>query len=114
MNLHLTRVSQDLMKKVFTAHDTILAGYFKSILEERGIACVLRNDYLGGGAGELPLNECWPEIWVVDPREEQLAKSIIAQNRTPAEGDAWLCPSCQESLEPQFTSCWQCGTTKPL
>jgi hypothetical protein len=100
------------MKRVFTAHDTIAAGFLKSILEERGIACILRNDYLGGGAGELPLNECWPEIWVVDPREEQLARKIIAEHRTPVIGEQWCCPNCKELLEAQFTSCWQCGSSK--
>ena len=100
------------MKKVFTAHDTIIAGFLKSILEERGVSCILRNDYLGGGAGELPLNECWPEIWVVDPREEQLARKIIAEHRTPLEGEVWQCANCNELLEAQFTSCWQCGATK--
>ena len=100
------------MKKVLTVADTIQAGYWRSILESRGIPCLVKNDYLGGGVGELPLNECWPEIWVLDPRDEQLAKSIIDENRRSDCGESWRCPQCKELLEAQFTSCWQCGTAR--
>jgi hypothetical protein len=24
-----------------------------------------------------------------------------------------VCPKCGEKSEPQFTSCWNCGTSKP-
>lgn len=97
------------MKKVLTVSDTIQAGYWRARLEERGIQCMVKNDYLGGGIGELPVNECWPELWVLDPRDEQLAKSIINETRDSPAGENWRCSVCQEILEPQFTQCWQCG-----
>ena len=98
------------MKKIHTVPDTIQAGYLKSILEQRGIQCVLKNEYLGGGIGELPINECWPEIWVIDPRDEKLAKELISNHRQPAHGESWTCQHCGERLEPQFTDCWRCQT----
>ena len=91
------------MKKVLTVSDTIQAGYWRARLEERGIQCVVKNDYLGGGVGELPVNECWPELWVLDSRDEQLAKSIIDIHREPVGGESWQCTNCRETLEPQFT-----------
>ena len=95
-----------------TLADPIEAGYWHSVLESRGIRCLLKNDYLGGGVGELPLNECWPEIWVLDPRDEPLARRIINEQRSPQKGQRWQCPRCQEVLEPQFTQCWQCGENR--
>ncbi|MEM7465516.1 MAG: DUF2007 domain-containing protein [Pseudomonadota bacterium] len=100
------------MKRIHTTADFLQAGYLKSILEERGIQCVLKNDYLSGGAGELPLNECWPEIWVIDERDEQLAAKIIEENRQSKHGENWVCNNCGEQLEAQFSHCWQCGASR--
>ena len=58
------------MKRVFTSHDPMLAGYLRAVLEEHGIGCIVKNEYLLGGAGELPPSECWPEVWVVEDGDE--------------------------------------------
>lgn len=100
------------MIKVFTTHDVVHAGYLKSLLEERGIGTIMRNEFLGGGAGELPLNECWPEIWVTDARDADIARKIIAESSTPIVANQWVCTNCEESLEGQFTKCWQCGAPR--
>ena len=42
------------VKRVFTSHDPMLAGYLRAVLEEHGIGCIVKNEYLLGGAGELP------------------------------------------------------------
>ena len=54
--------------------------------------------YRSGAAGELPLTETWPELWVVDPSNVEEAKRLVAEALAPA-GPAppgWTCPSCQE------------------
>jgi len=98
------------MKRVYVGADAVTAGLLQSALEARGIACLLRNQYLAGGAGELPPTACWPELWVLDERDEVLAQRLIAGAlpTAPAEGPAWTC-SCGEALEPQFGQCWRCG-----
>jgi len=103
------------LRKVFSSHDSLLAGYLASLLEERGITCVVKNRFLGGAAGELPPTECWPEIWVADDRDEALALRILAahQEGASASRENWTCPDCGEALEGQFEICWRCGTERP-
>lgn len=42
------------MKRVYTADTPLLVGHMRNILESEGIRCVIRNENLLGGAGELP------------------------------------------------------------
>ena len=99
------------MKKIYTADDPIFIGYLRSLLEEKGIACSIRNELLIGGSGELPPNECWPELWVLHDEDVQRSNAIVDQARrsTDIGGEPWRCESCDESIEAQFTACWNCG-----
>lgn len=103
------------MKKVYAAPDLLSAGHVRNLLEQSGIESELRNYYLGSGAGDLPVNECWPEIWVdnVDAdRAEQAIQDLQVALSTPA-GPAWACPRCDEMNEGQFGECWHCGMSRP-
>ena len=102
------------LKRVYTGTDAIACGWYESILTEAGIACLVRNRYLGGAIGELPLNEAWPEIWVVDDADAARAETLIANAATPrsVNGPDWECAGCGESLEAQFSACWRCGDSR--
>ena len=86
-----------------------------SMLEQAGIRCLTRNEYLGGGAGELPLNECWPEVWVLEEAEAAAALRLIEGALGAASNvrEAWNCAGCGERLEGQFAQCWNCGSERP-
>jgi putative signal transducing protein len=100
------------MKKVYSSDNFVMAGHIHSLLEANDIVCHLRNMNLTGGIGELPLNECWPEVWVNDESDaasaEHLIKIALSQ---PEKDEAWQCP-CGESIEGQFEVCWSCGNEK--
>jgi hypothetical protein len=83
------------------------------MLEQAGIEFVIRNQYLSGAMGELPITECWPEIWVADEREFEQAMEIvrIATTELSDQSGPWQC-SCGEPNEGQFGSCWKCGGDK--
>jgi hypothetical protein len=102
------------MLKIHTADDPILIGYLKSVLKSERIECHIRNELLIGGSGELPPTECWPELWVWHDDDVQRARSVIERAlRSPDVGpDPWVCSRCSESIEPQFTACWQCGRAR--
>ena len=98
------------MKRVFSTHDPMLAGYLRAVLEEHGIACLLKNEYLLGGVGELPPNECWPEVWVVEDGQEARARALVEEARHAGKpGEEWRCPACCEWIEAGFGTCWRCG-----
>ncbi|HEY5789786.1 MAG TPA: DUF2007 domain-containing protein [Gammaproteobacteria bacterium] len=101
------------MKRLFVSEDRLLAGHLRELLAAHGIDCVLRNEFLGGGAGELPPHECWPELWVVDAADWQRANALVQAQLGPAESRGWTCPGCGESIDGQFAQCWQCGHAAP-
>ena len=106
------------MKMVYTAADPVQVGHLRSILEAEQIQTLVKNEHLTGGIGELPAAECWPEIWVVDPRDHERAEHLLAQmlvslSEAPA-GTPWRCPDCGEEIEPQFTDCWRCNDNSLL
>jgi hypothetical protein len=99
------------MKKIYTSPDRMMVFHFKNILESYHIDCIVKNEYLAGAAGELPPNECWPELWIDDDKYDQ-AVSILEQTETFQTLPTWTCTHCGEVLEGQFTACWQCGESR--
>ena len=102
------------MKKVYTSIDEIQIGFLQGILEDQKINCLIKNQFLQGGIGEIPAHETWPEIWVTNDRDEQLAKTLIEQALAPEKWQReWKCPSCGEWIESQFSECWKCNSSRP-
>ena len=100
------------MKKVYSSDNLIMAGHVHSLLEANGIDCHLRNMNLTGGIGELPVNECWPEVWVNDDRDFDVAKNLIETTLSQAKvNQRWRC-QCGELIEGQFDICWACGSER--
>lgn len=103
------------MKRVYTSNDIILIGYLHGILEDQRINCLIKNEMLLGATGEIPAHEIWPEIWIMDDNDEQLAKSLIEQAVSPEKWHRdWKCSSCGEWIENQFSECWKCNSSRPM
>lgn len=102
------------MKLLYTSADAVLIGHLHSILQNRNIDAWVRNLSLYGGMGELPPIECWPELWIRNPEDYNLAIKIITPFVSPAENrqSSWRC-KCGEELEGQFDICWHCGEQRP-
>jgi hypothetical protein len=98
------------MKRVFRAASLIQVAHARNVLLTAGIQSELRNQYLAGALGDLPMLETWPQLYV-DDEDEQIALRALARASTAAVGASWTCPQCGEVLEPQFTACWRCGST---
>ena len=103
------------MRKVYTSDNSAIIGHARQVLENHAIPCVVRNDFLLGGAGELPVNETWPELWVIDDRDFDRARALVdgIVAAAQASGPPWRCASCGEQMEGQFTDCWSCGDSRP-
>ncbi len=102
------------MLKLTRAPNLLIGQHWINLLATAGIACELHNRYLNGALGEIPADQCAPELWLMDDRDEALARRLIdAASRGPADGaPSWRCEGCGETLEAQFTVCWQCGTAR--
>jgi Putative prokaryotic signal transducing protein len=99
------------MKRVFRAATLIQVAHARNLLTAAGISSELRNQYISGAVGDLPMFETWPQLYVEDDDESAAARILSQAAKTPA-GAPWTCSRCQEQLEPQFTECWSCGTPK--
>lgn len=106
-------MGEDEPVRVFAHSNALLVSHVHNLLEAAGIPAELRNMTLGGGAGELPLGECEPEVWV-KPHNRARAESLIDDALAGrSEASAWHCPGCGEPLDGVFYACWNCGALRP-
>jgi hypothetical protein len=96
------------MKRIYRAASLLQVAHVRNLLMAAGIECELRNQYIAGALGDLPMLETWPQLYVDDADELPALRALARADAAPA-GTPWICPECGEELEPQFTSCWRCG-----
>ena len=103
------------MRKIYASDNIIILGHVRQVLENHAIGCIVRNDFLLGGAGEIPINETWPEVWITDDGDFERARALVdaVVAETDASDPPWRCASCGEQVEGQFTDCWCCGAPGP-
>ncbi len=99
------------MKRVYRAASLLQVAHARNVLITAGIRCELRNQYLAGALGDLPMLETWPQLYVEDA-DERFALSVLARASAVTSGSPWICDACHEQLEPQFTCCWRCGSER--
>ncbi|VVC75632.1 hypothetical protein AQUSIP_09220 [Aquicella siphonis] len=95
------------MEKIFSSQDITLVSFYQAMLEDNGIASIIKNYYLSGGVGDLPANACVPELWVLDDNQAQAARELL-RGKT---GAPWQC-DCGEQMAAQFSQCWKCGRVR--
>ena len=100
------------MKTVYSSADPVMAGFIEGLLNDAGIPAHAHQAGLYGAAGEVPPTECWARIVVVHEEQAEQARAIILEyleGEPQHDGKDWKCPRCGETIEPQFTQCWNCG-----
>jgi hypothetical protein len=100
------------MKTVYSSSNISLVSIFQNILEENGIRCWIKNEFLSAGIGEIPPIECWPQLCVADD-DFLVAQHMVDDALSKKETLGWKCGSCGEDIEGQFTECWNCGASRP-
>ncbi|SFU59691.1 putative signal transducing protein [Halomonas korlensis] len=99
--------------RVFAHSNALLVSHLRNVLAATGMPVELRNMTLGGGAGELPLGDCEPEVWVAPHNRERAEALINAALAGESDNPGWTCHGCGEALEGVFDTCWRCGRAKP-
>jgi hypothetical protein len=99
------------MKRIYRAQSSLDVAHIRNVLTAAGIQAHIRNEFLQGAMGDLPLMDVWPQLWV-DDADEPRALRAISSVQEAAPGSPWRCTCCGEALEPQFQCCWHCGTDR--
>jgi hypothetical protein len=99
------------MQRLAQAPNLAIATLWAHALREEGITATVQREYLGAAAGQLPPDQCLPEIWIDDEAQFALARRLLhaMQNRPQRQ---WHC-ACGEFVEGGFEQCWQCGAMMP-
>lgn len=91
----------------------MIIGSLAGLLEQEGIQSEIRNDFLGGAAGEIAPGETWIELWVLEVSQVARAEQIIEDAMQAPQGEDWQCRRCKETNPATFETCWNCGSAKP-
>jgi len=99
------------VRRLRQAPNLAIAALWVDLLQEAGIAASVLRQFLGSAAGELPPDQCLPEIWVM--HDEQLAQArLLIEQLLSLPQRRWRC-ACGELVEGGFESCWNCGRMMP-
>jgi hypothetical protein len=105
------------VRQVYVANDIADAHMLRALLEQAGIAATVLGEHLPALAGEIPFAEAHPTLWVEDSAVDRALGLIEGYQadrlRQTHPGLAWHCSGCGEEVEPQFSSCWNCGGPAP-
>jgi hypothetical protein len=101
------------MKQVLTLSESAELELLKTVLEEGGIQCVLKNQEASKALTITPFKT---ELWVLNDKDFPSAQELCNDWFAPASDDinSWDCPHCGQMLGSQFDSCWKCGTKREI
>lgn len=99
------------MRRIAQAPNIAIAALWVDTLREAGIHASVQRQFLSGIAGELPPDQCLPEVWVLHDEQEAAGRMLLAQLRNLPQR-RWSC-ACGELVEGGFESCWNCGRPMP-
>lgn len=104
------------MRKVFEHPAFHEVGLCESILKSHGIATAIRNQAVSSLIGEIPFAAAYPELWVCEDSEYEVALGVLRDYHDAVKQDAggadWKCPACGEQVPGTFSSCWNCEHAK--
>jgi hypothetical protein len=99
------------VRRIAQAPNAAIAALWADTLREAGIEASVQRQFLSGAAGELPPDQCLPEIWITYDQQERAARALLEQLRNLPQR-RWQC-ACGELVEGGFESCWNCGRPMP-
>ena len=100
------------MKRLVAAPNLALATLWADQLTAAGIDATVQRAWAGSIAGEIPVDQALPEVWVMDDRRHAEAERVLHELRNPP-WQHWTCRSCGERIDGPFEQCWNCGASMP-
>lgn len=99
------------MLRLTQAPNIAIATLWADTLCQAGLPASVQRQYLGSVAGELPPDQCLPEIWLTHEAHEADARALLAALQQLPQR-RWQCV-CGETVEGGFEQCWRCGALMP-
>ena len=99
------------MLRLTQAPNIAIAALWVDALRHAGIEATVQRYYLGAAAGELPPDQCLPEVWLFHDEQETQARDFLRDLQQVTQR-RWLC-ACGETVEGGFEQCWNCGRPMP-
>ncbi len=93
------------------APNLVMASLWVDALIAEGIQASVQRQYLGSAAGELPPDQCLPEVWISHDNQEARARKLLHDIQHVPQR-RWLC-TCGELVEGGFEQCWNCAALMP-
>jgi hypothetical protein len=98
------------MKRLCKAASLPDAHILRALLEQAGIEAHVFNENAQSGAGQLPVSEALPEVWVAQERDLERAREVVHRfEAAPPETVTVRCGRCGEDNPGNFQLCWSCG-----
>ena len=99
-----------LMLKIYSAPTLPDAHIVRGALVQAGIDARVFNENAQGAMGEIPFQQAWPEVWIMDERDAQRARELLNEIVQPQLAfDTVFCPHCREENPARFHTCWNCA-----
>ncbi|MDB5874095.1 MAG: hypothetical protein JWQ07_3537 [Ramlibacter sp.] len=99
------------MLRLTQAPNIAIAAFWVDALRQAGIAASMQRYYLGAAAGEIPPDQCLPEVWLIHDEQEAQARTFL-RDLLHRPQRRWLC-LCGETVEGGFEQCWNCDRPMP-
>jgi hypothetical protein len=99
------------MPLITQAPSLLLATLWADVLKGEGIDASVQRQFLGSASGELPPDQCLPEVWIKHPEQETRARQVILDFQSVRQR-RWTC-ACGELVEGGFEACWNCDAPMP-
>lgn len=96
------------MKMVYSNENQFLVNNIKNLIETAGIKTFIKNEFAQGAVGEISAFDAWPEVWVVNDEEADIALNIVKQFENAETKADWICKNCNEQNGTSFEICWNC------
>ena len=103
------------MKEIFVHPDLTQMAHCRSILEDAGIECFIRNEDTHDLIAGLPDLMRQPSLCVTNDADAERARELLREFESVEKDGAtdWKCPQCGETVPGNFGSCWKCDALRP-
>lgn len=96
------------MQRLAQAPNIAIAQLWADMLNDAGIETSVQRYFISSIAGDMPPDQCLPELWVMQDGQLPLAKQVLQQLQHPPQR-CWVCTACGETVDGGFMQCWNCG-----